>query len=137
MSVHITKPVWLSNIQPPARKLVALRIADGANESGVCWPSMKSIARACGINERMARKHIAALEEDGWLKRVPVERQNGSAASNEYHWNIGKLDLVEEEDRSNRSHETSIIGRSPNNAPPPVLRNPTPRYSSTALLNRQ
>jgi hypothetical protein len=61
--------VWESDVQPAGKRLVLLALADSANDEGVCWPHMATIARKAGIGVSSARKACAALEEEGLLER--------------------------------------------------------------------
>lgn len=61
--------VWESDVQPAGKRLVLLALADSANDEGVCWPHMATIARKAGIGLSSARKACAALEEEGLLER--------------------------------------------------------------------
>jgi hypothetical protein len=42
-------------------KLVLFRLADRADESGICYPSQRRLADECGISERTVRNAIADL----------------------------------------------------------------------------
>ena len=46
---------------PPMAKLVLLRLADRADESGICYPSQRRLAAECGITERTVRNAITDL----------------------------------------------------------------------------
>jgi hypothetical protein len=51
-------------------KLVALVIATYLSEQqAVAWPSQKTLAVKTSIGERSVRRHLATLEESGWLRR--------------------------------------------------------------------
>ncbi|MFS1583614.1 MAG: helix-turn-helix domain-containing protein [Candidatus Arsenophonus phytopathogenicus] len=58
----------------PARKLVLLKLADHANDEGVCWPSYESIAKQCEISKRTVMRHIAELEKQGLVQVFHRER---------------------------------------------------------------
>jgi len=47
------------------KKLILLTLADFANQDGVCWPSMTTIAKRANIDERTARRLIRELESEG------------------------------------------------------------------------
>lgn len=75
--------VWLGNsfliqsraIQTgsPTRKLVYLCLCDHANdETGLCWPSVKTICEETELSERVVRRVISELENLSLLK---VERR--------------------------------------------------------------
>ncbi|HGJ5882077.1 helix-turn-helix domain-containing protein [Arsenophonus sp.] len=58
----------------PARKLVLLKLADHANDEGICWPSYESIAKQCEISKRTVIRHIAELEKQGLVQVFQRER---------------------------------------------------------------
>lgn len=53
-------------------KLVMLALADNANDEGLCWPSIATIARKCGKGERSVQQALRQLESDGLLTREEV-----------------------------------------------------------------
>lgn len=68
MSIAISSRVWKTNL-PASQKLVALALADHANEKGECWPSIKKISDKCGLNERTVFRNLNLLEKGGVVKR--------------------------------------------------------------------
>ena len=79
MSVKITTQVWEHSRHTGTRKLVLLALADAANQEGLCWPSMQTIARMACCSVRRAREHVTALTEEDW-----VERREKPGTSNWY-----------------------------------------------------
>ncbi|PAV02622.1 hypothetical protein CBG25_09785 [Arsenophonus sp. ENCA] len=63
-----------SQVGNPARKLVLLKLADHANDEGICWPSYESIAKQCEISKRTVIRHIAELEKQGLVQVFQRER---------------------------------------------------------------
>ena len=54
----------------PTMKLVLLCLADHARKDGTsAFPSAGTIAEQCGVDERTARRNIAALEASGLIRR--------------------------------------------------------------------
>lgn len=68
MSIRLMSQVW-DLILPDSEKLVLLALADAANDEGVCWPSIATIARKCTRSERTVQSVIKKLVEDGHLSR--------------------------------------------------------------------
>jgi DNA-binding transcriptional regulator YhcF (GntR family) len=69
----------------PGRKLVLLKLADNASDSGECWPSYEHIANECEMTKRSVINYIKQLEKDGFLwveKRKVKANQN---LTNVYH----------------------------------------------------
>jgi len=54
---------WAAELRgiPPMAKLVLLRLADRADEFGICYPSQRRLAAECGITERTFRNAITDL----------------------------------------------------------------------------
>ena len=74
----------------PIRKLVLIKLADNANDSGECWPSYKHIADHCECSKSAVRYHIDALISMGLLvkeNRPGVKNGKGNA-SNLYCMNL-------------------------------------------------
>ena len=69
MSISLMTDVWKLTLQAP-RKMVLLALADNANDEGSeCWPSIAKLVEKCSMSERAVQGHLAALEEDGYIKR--------------------------------------------------------------------
>ena len=74
----------------PIRKLVLIKLADNANDSGECWPSYKHSADHCECSKSAVRDHIDALISMGLLvkeNRPGVKNGKGNA-SNLYCMNL-------------------------------------------------
>lgn len=68
----------------PLRKLVLIKLADNASDSGECWPSHQHIADQCEISRRSVINHINKLEEMGFLRKE-YRTKNNEKQSNLYH----------------------------------------------------
>jgi DNA-binding MarR family transcriptional regulator len=69
------------------RKLVLVKLADNANDEGVCWPSYKNIAEHCEMGRSTVKAHIKRLEQDGFLT---VEERNDGKSSNMFRLHISE-----------------------------------------------
>lgn len=69
----------------PLRKLVLIKLADNASDSGECWPSVPYIAEQCEISVRSVQSHIQQLAKDGLLRIETRRTENGLNRSNVYH----------------------------------------------------
>jgi biotin operon repressor len=67
MSVHYTSAAWKTRIPCHTTKLVLLKLADSANDQGVSWPHVETIARETGISRASVFRSIATLKNDGHL----------------------------------------------------------------------
>jgi hypothetical protein len=71
----------------PTSKLVLVKLADNANEEGLCWPSMKKLVDHTELSERAVRKHLLVLEKMGLIF---IERRNidGVQLKNRFQLNL-------------------------------------------------
>lgn len=76
VSVQVLSDVWTASRARGSDLLVLLALADQADDSGECWPSVRLIADRCRIDERTAQRRIRALEA---LGEVVVTRGGGRA----------------------------------------------------------
>lgn len=73
-------------------KAVLWKLADNANDEGVCWPSVPLIAKHCECSVRTVQEHLQRLEQ---LKLIWVERRVSGNVNlpNVYHLRMpGTLD---------------------------------------------
>jgi hypothetical protein len=56
-------------VLPRSEKFVLLALADNANDDGVCWPSVQTIARKTCTSEREVQRALADLEKMGQITR--------------------------------------------------------------------
>lgn len=71
MSVKIMGQVFYLSGLSPAEKLTFLALADHADDEGVCWPSIDTIALKCCQSARNVRRTIRNLEELGQIVTKP------------------------------------------------------------------
>jgi hypothetical protein len=71
MSVRVMTAVWAITL-PDSEKLVLLALADCANDEGVCWPSMATLAAKCSKSDRTVQAAIKALVGKGHLTRNEI-----------------------------------------------------------------
>lgn len=60
-----------------ARKLVLLKLADNANDDGVCFPSYQFIADKCEMSKRSAISHIDELIKMGYVSKNHAKTKMG------------------------------------------------------------
>jgi len=97
---------WTAAGCASSTKLVLLALADNANDAGVCWPAIPSIARRCSLDERTVYRAIATLEG---LGHVTTESRPGRSTIY-------------------RVHPCQEV--SPDKSPPLAQRHPTPDTKS-------
>lgn len=76
MSTIIMSKCWPLQGMSPAQKAVLISLADQANDDGVCWPSVKTIAERTCLSERAVQGAIKWLSDAGVL--VATERTGRS-----------------------------------------------------------
>ena len=69
MSLRLISKCWDITGLHPTQKLILISLADQANDAGVCWPSIETIAKRSGISERSAQRIINGLIESGLIAR--------------------------------------------------------------------
>lgn len=90
MSMLLMVKAMNTKVGNSARKLVLLKLADNANDSGECWPSYQHIADQCEMSRPTAIKHVSALEEMGLIRKV--ERKRDGCNLNRSNFYILTLD---------------------------------------------
>ncbi|CAK2010904.1 helix-turn-helix domain-containing protein [Vibrio crassostreae] len=68
----------------PISKLVLLKLADNADARGVCFPSFNYLAQYCEVSVRTVKRHVNALEKQGFVKRIKRFDDSGRQRSNIY-----------------------------------------------------
>src|SRR5690606_9661885 len=74
MSTVIMSAVWPLQNMSPAQKAVLVSLADQANDEGVCWPSVGTLAKRTCLSERAVQGAIRWLQEAGALS---IEERRG------------------------------------------------------------
>ena len=90
MSIKQMSQVWERADVQQGHLLVLLALADWANDKGVCWPSIPSIARKSRMGVRQVRRILADLESK---KIITREEHRGRKGRDEYATNRYKLNL--------------------------------------------
>lgn len=72
MSIHLISQAWKTEVSSLAAKLVLLKLADNANDEGVAWPHIDTIAAETGMSRSSVFRALDELEKGGL-----VERQRG------------------------------------------------------------
>ena len=100
MSFSLMAQTMKLNVGSLAKKMVLIKLADQANDDGLCWPSYQTIAEACQVSRRTVIRHIKSLEEDGYLTiNKTYDKANKKNFSNRYQLTLDrgvKMSLVTE-----------------------------------------
>ena len=127
MSFKSMVEAFEAKIGNPARKLVLLKLADQANDNGLCWPSYATIASACEVDRRTVIRHIKQLEKDGFLRvEKTYNKDAGKNYSNRYHLTIAngvKKPLVSEDHHPSDKLSPPLVTK---DHPPSVKLSPEP-----------
>lgn len=67
MSVRVMSYVWDIPLFKGSDKLVMLCLADHADDKGICWPSIDTIARKSGVSPTTVKTTLKKLEAGGWI----------------------------------------------------------------------
>lgn len=107
MSMMLMVQAMKTKVGSPGRKLVLLKLADNANDSGECWPSYQHIADECEMGRSTVKAHIKALEEAGF---ITVLERNGGKSSNKFKLHFAK-GAVTKKTPSTRSDSDPVKNR--------------------------
>lgn len=69
MSVKWTARIWEHADLKGSDLLMLLAVADHANDEGVCWPKVKTLATKARLSTRQAQRVLQRLEDDGYMIR--------------------------------------------------------------------
>lgn len=83
MSIYAMSRAWSLQNLTATEKLVLLKLADNANDDGLCWPSQSTIARHTGVTRESVNRICRRLEEKGMIEII--QRKDGAVnLSNHY-----------------------------------------------------
>lgn len=69
MSIRIMSDVWALKGIPTTVKFILVKLADNADDDGMCWPSVPKIAEACEVTERTVQSALKWAESNSLLRR--------------------------------------------------------------------
>jgi len=89
MSIKAMNWAWEQNLAP-STKLVLLALADIADDSGYCWPSITTLSKKVGVSYRTVQRILDVLKKSTEKQRAFVRVMNrrdkkGSQRSNAYY----------------------------------------------------
>lgn len=119
---------WAQSRLQPSHKLVLMALADIADDSGVAWPSIRTLAAKCCIDTRTVQRILRSLETAGYVTRSPRTTAAGRSTSNVYQLALfgegGKLPPSRKD--SPVEGDTLARGRVARTPPPRVTTAPPP-----------
>ncbi len=111
MSIALMTSVFASaEPREAADRLMLLALADNANDAGVCWPGIDTLAGKCAVTRSAVMRTLTRLEESG---HVQVERRPGHG--NVYHVLPGTcgVDTTRRAGATRRAHATRRVDATP------------------------
>ena len=81
MSMRLMVQAMNCEVGNPARKRVLLKLADNANDDGICFPSYQYIADKCEMTRRSAISHIEYLIKMGLVSKKERKNKDGSISN--------------------------------------------------------
>lgn len=126
MSTIIMSACWELQGMSPAQKAVLVSLADQANDSGVCWPGIKTIERRTCLSERAVQDALRWLQATGALWRD--YKQNSSSVYTVTPQNFDPSKAPEKRSRKRGADGAPPANGAPgaNGAPPPANGAPPP-----------
>lgn len=123
MSIKHILAAMEAKVGNPSRKLILIKLADNANDAGVCFPSYQHIADHCEVKKRSVIDHISRLEADGFLVKSGRKSRLGSS-SNSYQLCISSGGNSEPVPSANSAPPPSANIAPPSaNIAPPLVQN--------------
>lgn len=125
MSIRYTNAVWKTNLNQ-TEKIIMLALADYANESGECFPSIQALERKCSVSDRTIQRTIVKLIEKNLLKII-----KRNARSSIYFLSMDNIVLHKIDDEIIPSdNQVYIHDLTPTQCHPDTV-SPQPRHSVT------
>ncbi|MFT8314989.1 MAG: helix-turn-helix domain-containing protein [Clostridium sp.] len=97
---EILDKVYKSNL-PSRAKQIMFYLINRANAEGTCFPSVRTIARDCGVSERTVQRTMKVLLEAGFVIKDNRYRDNGGQSSNLYKLQIEPENKVDNQSDTN------------------------------------
>lgn len=94
MSVKVTSLVWDRFPDSGHTLLAMLALAEWANDGGVCYPSMRSIATRLRVSRSQAQRTIHALIETSLVEVIGNHAGGAPGTSRRYRINLEALHLL-------------------------------------------
>jgi DNA-binding transcriptional regulator YhcF (GntR family) len=69
MSIHYISQAWKTPVADYKAKLVLLKLADNANDEGIAWPHIETIAAETSLCRRSVFRALTVLEDSGLITR--------------------------------------------------------------------
>lgn len=70
MSIRLINKAFESEMLGPTERLIMLALADHADDSGRCYPSIQRLCKRTGLKERSVQSNLKKLCDRGYLKTI-------------------------------------------------------------------
>ena len=80
---------WRQNLKPIPKSVLVV-LGDHANDAGVCWPRIATIAEKVGVSTRTVQRSIQHLVQRGLITVEHRYRSDGSHSSNRYRLHLDR-----------------------------------------------
>ena len=118
MSARYTFAVYETEIGSAIQKLILLKLADNANDEGVCWPGMEYLAKHCELSKSAVLRNLKALEEKGFIKVTRRKSQDSKTnQSNVYRLTLPSSSQLPPSSSQPLPPSSSELPESNNNKP--------------------
>lgn len=87
MSTRFVRDVLEADIRPSSAKLVAIVLAEHADDDGICWPGYRLMAREASLTQMTVSRAVKRLRDLG-IAVVEKGRHHGTST---YHLSTNKL----------------------------------------------
>ena len=142
MSIAVMSWIWKNSPTSGSERLILLAIADSANDEGVAWPSMETLAKKANLSRRYVIDILAKLEDE---KHLAIERRRDGPRNKSNIYTVlmvNKPSLPSEESITKGSEEalTRVVNHtSPDpslkhNKEPSVKRARTPKHPALQAI---
>ncbi|OOF84621.1 DNA-binding protein [Rodentibacter ratti] len=81
MSIKLMDKAFNAKVGNPLTKLLLIKLADNANDEGVCYPSYKKVAQQCEISRQTAIGHTKKLAEMGYISIKERKTSKGHSSN--------------------------------------------------------
>ena len=86
MSIKGMTAIWEYADQEGSALLLLLALADFANDEGVCWPAVGTLAKKIRLKKRQTQNLLEKLVKDGSVERLDMGGGKGKASTYRVHW---------------------------------------------------
>lgn len=97
---EILDKVYKSNL-PSRAKQIMFYLINRANAEGTCFPSVRTIAKDCGVSERTVQRTMKVLLEAGFVIKENRYRDNGGQSSNLYKLQVEPENNIDSQSDTN------------------------------------